>query len=40
MIPTTPNWPFPDPGGPVPWTNAQIRAYAKRKLDNVPPAPI
>jgi hypothetical protein len=25
------NWPFPPPGGPVPWTPAQVREYKRKQ---------
>ena len=25
------NWPFPPPGGPIPWTPAQIAAYKRQQ---------
>lgn len=33
------NWPFPPPGGPVPWTKKQIKEYERQQRDNLPPAP-
>jgi hypothetical protein len=33
------NWPFPPPGGPVPWTPAQQRAYERKQRDQLPDAP-
>ena len=27
----TPNWPFPPPGGPVPWTEKQKRDYERQQ---------
>lgn len=38
MAPMT--WPFPPPGGPVPWTPAQERAYQRRHLDDAEEAPL
>jgi hypothetical protein len=33
-------WPFPPPGGPVPWTPAQERAYQNsQRHRDVPDAP-
>lgn len=29
--PPTPNWPFPPPGGPVPWTREQELAYQREQ---------
>ena len=26
-------WPFPPPGGPVPWTPAQEQAYQRKRLE-------
>ena len=28
-LPPTPNWPFPPPGGPAPWTREQEAAYQR-----------
>lgn len=40
------NWPFPPPGGPIPWTPQQIRDYKKQQQqqeqqdrDQLPDAP-
>jgi hypothetical protein len=33
-------WPFPLPGGPVPWTPAQVRRYAREQREALPPAPV
>ena len=38
-FPPTPNYPFPPPTGPVPWTSRQIKAYQKAMRENAPPAP-
>lgn len=32
---TAPVWPFPAPGGPVPWTPEQIRQHDADKRNNV-----
>jgi hypothetical protein len=32
-------WPFPPPGGPVPWTPAQIREYKRKQQEQWEPAP-
>lgn len=32
-------WPFPPPGGPVPWTPAQERAYQRKQIKDAEPAP-
>jgi len=32
-------WPFPPPGGLVPWTPAQERAYQRKRLEESEPAP-
>lgn len=32
-------WPFPPPGGPVPWTAAQVRRYAREQREQLPEAP-
>ena len=32
-------WPFPPPGGPVPWTRKQIAEYARQQRDKLPPSP-
>jgi hypothetical protein len=29
----SPNWPFPPPGGPVPWTKKQIEEYKRRQRE-------
>jgi len=33
------NWPFPPPGGPVPWTPAQEQAYQRKRFDEIPESP-
>jgi hypothetical protein len=33
-------WPFPPPGGPVPWTPAQERAYQRQRLREAEDAPL
>ena len=33
------SWPFPPPGGPVPWTPAQEQAYQRQQRDNAGDAP-
>jgi hypothetical protein len=33
------NWPFPPPGGPIPWTRKQERDYQTKKRDDLPTAP-
>lgn len=35
-----PAWPFPPPGGPIPWTRKQIREYELQKLNQVEDAPL
>lgn len=32
-------WPFPPPGGPVPWTPAQEREYQRQQRQQLPDAP-
>ena len=32
-------WPFPPPGGPVPWTPAQEQAYKRQQRDGWEEAP-
>jgi hypothetical protein len=32
-------WPFPPPGGPVPWTAKQVAEYARQQRDKLPPSP-
>lgn len=39
MMPTMNTWPFPPPGGPVPWTPEQIKEYERKKKDDYEPAP-
>ena len=34
------NWPFPPPGGLIPWTAAQVRQYARDRREAMPPAPL
>ena len=34
-----PNWPFPPPGGPVPWSNKQIKEYDRKQREQAPEAP-
>lgn len=34
------DWPFPPPGGPIPWTPKQIKEYEQKKLDETEDAPI
>jgi hypothetical protein len=40
---TAPLWPFPPPGGPIPWTPEQVRDHQrqqeKRAREAAPPAP-
>ena len=33
------SWPFPPPGGPTPWTPAQLRAYQRKQLQQTEEAP-
>lgn len=33
------NWPFPPPGGPVPWTPKQIKQYEREQRQNQEEAP-
>ena len=33
------NWPFPPASGPTPWTNKQIKEYAKQQRDKAGEAP-
>jgi len=33
-------WPFPPPGGPVPWTRAQEQEYRKQQREKMPEAPL
>jgi hypothetical protein len=41
MIGFTLIWPFPPPGGPIPWTPEQVREYNKQQQPpkDAPPAP-
>lgn len=32
-------WPFPPPGGPVPWTPKQIKEYERQQRQQIPAAP-
>ena len=32
-------WPFPPPGGPVPWTPEQIKEYERQQRQQLPEAP-
>ena len=32
-------WPFPPPGGPVPWTPAQEREYQRKQREETEDAP-
>jgi hypothetical protein len=32
-------WPFPPPGGPVPWTAQQERDYQRQQREQLPEAP-
>lgn len=40
---TAPPWPFPPPGGPIPWTPEQVREHDRRQAEqareSLPPAP-
>lgn len=33
------NWPFPSPGGPIPWTPKQIKDYARKQREEMDDAP-
>lgn len=33
------NWPFPPPGGPIPWTPKQIKEYERQQRKNQEEAP-
>ena len=33
------NWPFPPPSGPTPWTQKQIKEYAKQQREKTGDAP-
>jgi len=32
-------WPFPSPGGPVPWTQQQESEYQRQQRSQLPEAP-
>ena len=34
-----PYFPFPPPGGPVPWSNKQIKEYDRKQREQAPEAP-
>lgn len=34
----SPTWPFPPPGGPVPWTEEQKKAYEQQQRNQEEPA--
>lgn len=34
------NWPFPAPGGPVPWTKQQEHEYQNQQRAKLPEAPL
>jgi len=34
------NWPFPPPGGPIPWTADQVRRYAQEQREAMQEAPL
>ena len=34
------SWPFPPPGGPVPWTPDQIKEYERQQREQLPEAPL
>ena len=34
------NWPFPPPGGPIPWTPAQEQAYQRQRLREAEESPL
>jgi hypothetical protein len=34
------NWPFPPPTGPIPWTAAQVKRYAREQREAMPEAPL
>lgn len=38
-IPSTPRWPFPLNGKPVPWTSRQEKAYQRLMRQQAPSAP-
>ena len=33
-------WPFPPPGGPIPWTPKQIKEYEEQQRAKLPEAPL
>lgn len=33
------NWPFPPPGGPIPWTPKQIKQYEREQRQKQEEAP-
>lgn len=33
------SWPFPPPGGPVPWTPKQVKDYEQQRRQQQEPAP-
>ncbi len=33
------NWPFPPPGGPIPWTPEQIAEYQRKQRQETEDAP-
>jgi hypothetical protein len=33
-------WPFPPPSGPTPWTQKQIKAYAKQQREQAGESPL
>lgn len=33
-------WPFPPPGGPIPWTAKQEREYQQQQRSQLPEAPL
>ena len=33
-------WPFPPPGGPVPWTPEQEQAYQQKRRQQLPESPL
>lgn len=37
--PQDPHWPFPPPGGPVPWTPKEQREYERKQREKLPAAP-
>lgn len=32
-------WPFPPPGGPIPWTPEQEAEYQRKRMGELPDAP-